>query len=312
MYISDFNYHKPGSLSEACKLLEKSENGAVIAGGTDLLVEIKQGLRHHQDIVSLTEIKELKFISEDKDNLFIGACITHNELAGSPVIKKNFPAIAEAANTIGTEQIRNTATIGGNLCTGASSCDMAPILIALNASVEIASLTKVRTVSLKNFFTFHKKTCIKKGEIITKIIIPQPKPYTGAYFEKFGLRNASSISVASVGAMLKFKKVLPFGEDLGGADNTICDEVCIVIGAVAPTPKISDKANKLIKGRKLTELSENSSILKQAGEAAADDSLPIDDIRGSAEYRKDIIKVLMQRAVIKVVERVNKILISRS
>lgn len=291
MYISDFNYHKPGSLSEACKLLEKSKNSAVIAGGTDLLVEIKQGFRYHQDIVSLAEIKELKTINEDEDKLCIGACITHNELTGSPVIKNNFPAIAEAANTIGTHQIRNTATIGGNLCTGASSCDMAPILIALNASVEIASLTKVRTVSLKNFFTFHKKTCIKKGEIITKIIIPQPKPYTGAYFEKFGLREASSISVASVGAMIKFS-------------NNICDEVCIVIGAVAPTPKISDKANKLIKGRKISELSENSSILKQAGEAAAEDSLPIDDIRGSAEYRRDIIKVITQRAIIKALDRV--------
>ncbi len=115
--------------------------------------------------------------------------------------------------------------------------------------------------------------------------------------------------------MLKFKKVLPFGEDLGlprseayrgGAANTICDDVCIVIGAVAPTPKISDKANKLIKGRKLTELTENSSILKQAGEAAADDSLPINDIRGSAEYRRDIIKVITQRAIIKALVRANK------
>ncbi len=286
MYISDFHYHKPFSIEEACQILLKSPDGAPLAGGTDLLVEMKQGLRHHQDIVSLAEIKELKFILEDADNLYIGTGVIHNDVTASSVIKRNFPAIAEAASQIGTDQIRNTGTIGGNLCTGASCCDMAPVLIALNARVEITDSTNVRIVPLKEFFIYHKETRIEKGEIMTKIIVPRPKPGTGSCFEKFGLREAASISVASVAATVKL-------------NDDICIDACVVMGAVAPTPKISYKANEVIKGRKISEFSMNSSILKQAGEAAAQDSLPIDDLRGSAEYRGNIIKVLTRRAVVK-------------
>ncbi|MFH1321238.1 MAG: xanthine dehydrogenase family protein subunit M [Bacteroidota bacterium] len=308
MYIPDFNYHKPKTLKEACSLLEKSEDAAPIAGGTDILVEIKQGLRHHNDIVSLADIKELKSIDQDTENLYIGATVTHNDVSGYHVVKESFPAIAEAALKIGTEQIRNTGTIGGNLCTGASCCDMGPVLIALDAKVEIVNSSKVRTVSLKDFFIFHKDTSLKKGEIMTRIIVPLPKPnpqgfenpegltfseglvLTGTCFEKFGLREAASISVASVAVMIKL-------------DGDTCTDACVVTGAVAPTPKISNKANGIITGRKISELSQGSPILKQAGEAAAEDSLPVDDIRGSAQYRRNLIKILTQRAVIKAIER---------
>lgn len=294
MYISDFNYHRPKSLIEACTLLEECEDAAAIAGGTDMLVEIKMGIRHHQNIISLTEIEELKSIDDDSGNLFIGAGVTHNELINSQVVRESFPAIADAASEIGTEQIRNTGTIGGNLCTGASCCDMGPVLIALNAQVELAAHSKTRTLLLKDFFIFHKETSIKKGEIMTRIIVPHPQPGTGAAFIKFGLREEASISVASAAAAVTIK-------------DGICIDACVVIGAVAPVPKISEKATEMIKGKNITELSESSSLLKQIGEAAAADSVPLDDIRGSAEYRKNLIKVLIQRAIVKAVERANKL-----
>ena len=198
LYLKDFTYHKPKTLEEACRLLEQCKNGAPIAGGTDVLVEIKKGLRHNDEIVSLKEIDELKLIRQNKSNLYIGAGVTHNQIKHSQLIKDKFPALIDAASNIGTEQIRNTGTVGGNLSTGASCCDMAPVLIAYDAIVEIASSTKKRTVSLKDFFIHHKETSLAKGEIMTKVIVPVPNQGVGVSFLKFGLREAASISVASV------------------------------------------------------------------------------------------------------------------
>ena len=286
MYLKDFTYHKPQTLKEACTILEQCENGAPIAGGTDILVELKKGLRHNEEVVSLKEIKELKTINKNDNSLYIGACATHNEVSKSSLIKKISPSLSEAASKIGTEQIRNTGTIGGNLCTGASCCDMAPVLIVLNASVEIVSLSAKRVVSLKDFFIFHRETSLKKGEIMTKIIIPIPQLGVGASFEKFGLRETASISVASVSVRIT-------------SDGNFCNDSCVVIGAVAPTPRISSNAIEILNGKNVKELTENSSLLMSIGKAALQDALPVDDLRGSAEFRRHLINVLTQRALIK-------------
>lgn len=285
MYISDFNYFRPKSLDEAIGLLEKSNNGAPIAGGTDMLVEIKQGLRHHDDIISLNDIEELKLISEDAENIYIGAGVTHNELQSSTVIKKKIPAIAQAASKIGCHQIRNKGTIGGNLCTAASCCDLGPVLLTLNSSVELVSTSETRKISLNEFFIFHRKTTLRKGELMSRIIVPLPEPGTGLHVEKFGLRDAAAVSVASVAVIVKLQ-------------NGICEDASIVIGAVAPTPKISLKSAGFLKGKNITLLSEHSQILEQAGNAAAEDAVPIDDIRGGAKYRRDLLKVLTRRAIV--------------
>jgi aerobic carbon-monoxide dehydrogenase medium subunit len=290
MYILDFKYHKPQTLKEACRILEQSENAAPLAGGTDVLVEIKKGLRHNDDIVSLAEIQELKLIEEKENRLFIGAGVTHNELKNSQFVKEKYPSLVETASMIGTEQIRNTATVGGNLCTGASCCDMAPVLIALNADVEITNTKERRIISLKDFFIFHKETSLNKGELMTKIIVPLSEKNTGVGFEKFGLREAASISVASASAFVK-------------VEDGKCVDSRIVIGAVAPIPKISEEASNILNGANITELSEESSVLKEVGEAAAADSLPLDDIRGTADFRRDIINTLTRRAVLKAVAR---------
>lgn len=284
MYLPDFNYHKPKSMAEACELLVNEKNAAVIAGGTDILVEFKKGLRQNDNIISLSEIKELKILEGDEKNVIIGAAVTHNEIKNSTVIKDKLPALAEAASLIGTDQVRNIATIGGNLCTGASCCDMAPVLIASDASVEIISTKEKRIVALKDFFIFHKETSIKKGEIMTKIIVPFLEPGTGVCFMKFGLRDASAISVASVSAMIKL-------------DRNVCSDSRIVVGAVAPTPRISVKAGNILIGCKLDEIVNDDSILNNAGNATVAESLPIDDIRGTAMFRRKLVKVLTRRAV---------------
>jgi carbon-monoxide dehydrogenase medium subunit len=290
MYLQDFTYHKPATLLEACKLLESKKNAAAIAGGTDVLVEIKKGLRHNDNIVSLSGIEELKTLEESENQLVIGAAVTHNEIKNSKFINKKFPALVEASSLIGTDQVRNTATVGGNLCTGASCCDMAPVLIASNASAEIFSRNGKRIVSLKEFFVFHKETSIGKGELMTKIIVPFLEPGTGVCFKKFGLRDASSISVASASAFIK-------------VEDDVCVDSRIVVGAVAPIPKISNKSSEILNSANVTELSEGSSVLKEVGEASAADSLPLDDMRGTADFRRDIVNVLTQRAVIKAAGR---------
>jgi carbon-monoxide dehydrogenase medium subunit len=290
MYIHDFIYHKPATVQEACKLLESENNAAAIAGGTDVLVEIKKGLRYNESIVSLSGIKELKILEESENQLVIGATVTHNEIKNSKFIKEKFPALAEAASLIGTDQVRNTATVGGNICTGASCCDMAPILIAGNASVEIFSTTGKRIVALKDFFVFHKETSIGKGELMTKIIVPHLEPGTGVCFKKFGLRETSSISVASASAFVK-------------VEDGVCVSSRIVVGAVAPIPKICKKASDILNGAKVADFLEGSLVLKEVGEAAAADSLPLDDIRGTADFRREIVYVLTQRAILKAANR---------
>ncbi len=291
MYISDFKYHKPKSLSEAYSILEACTNAAPIAGGSDLLVEIKQGKRNFDDIISLNHINELNIISEDEKNVYIGSTVTFDQISKSKIILANIPALAQAVSTIGTHQVRNTGTVGGNLCTCASCADSAPIMIAYNASVEVGSKIGIKNYDLIDFFVNHHVTILSKSELLTKIIIPKPSSKIGAYFEKFGLRESASISVASVAVVIKF-------------DNDVIHDASIVIGACAPTPVKSVRATKLLIGLKLDEIKKGSEILENVGLAAVRDIFPIDDIRGGADYRKDIVKVLSQKVILKAVQSI--------
>ncbi len=293
MYIPDFNFHRPASIQDACRILTDAGDSAPLAGGTDLLVEIKQGGRRHQDIVSLTAIAQLRAIEADERALFIGAGATHTDVIASQVVKDTFPVIAAAAATIGTDQIRNVATIGGNLCTGASCSDMAPILMALGAKVEITGPGTTRILPLEEFFISHRTTRLQKGEIMTNIIVRCKGNRIASGYEKFGQRAAAAISVASAAVALTL-------------DGDICAEARIVIGAVAPTPKLSAGASSVLTGQPIAGMTEGSPLLAQAGEAAAADSLPIDDLRGSSDYRRTIIKVLVQRAVLHAVEQTKR------
>jgi len=289
MHLPNFNFHQPTSIHDAIALLGNNSNSAAMAGGTDLLVEMKKGLRNHNEVVSLAKINEMKLIFEDEVNLYIGACATHSEIIVSPLVNKNLAVLAEAAAEIGSEQVRNTGTIGGNLCTAASCCDSAPVLLAMNASLEIANMEGARTLPLCEFFTFNKKTILEKGDLVTRVIIPKSAPGTGAAYVKFGLRESGCISVVSVAARLRI---------VAGT----CVDACIVIGAVAPTPKISSQATELLKGKKISEFSENSILFEEAGDAAVRDSIPIDDIRGGAQFRRDVLKVVTRRAILKALE----------
>jgi CO/xanthine dehydrogenase FAD-binding subunit len=289
MVLPGFKFHQPKTVTEAIGLLAGSSNAALIAGGTDLLVEMKKGLRTHENIISLSKIEELSVISEDKENIYIGSCVTHNEVIASSLIADLIPGLAAATSKIGSEQVRNTGTIGGNLCTAAACSDTAPVLLAMNASVEIAGKGTLQIIPLKDFFIFNKKTVLKPGELMIRIIVPKPSPGTKVSYEKFGLREAGAIAVVSVAAMVMIK-------------NETVEDACIVIGAVAPVPKISERAGKILRGCKVPELVKDSSCIAGAADAAVKDSIPIDDIRGGAQFRRDVLHVLTQRAILRALE----------
>ncbi|MBI5323829.1 MAG: xanthine dehydrogenase family protein subunit M [Ignavibacteriae bacterium] len=292
MYISDFKYHRPKSVAEASKILEQCDNGLPLAGGTDLLVEAKKGLRIFTDLVSLAGLDELRIINEDTINIYIGAGITHNGLVYSDLLKNKLFALSEAASKIGSEQIRNTGTIGGNLCTAASCADTAPILMAYNAQVELTSHIGKRTIPLSHFIISHHKTDIKKNEIMTRIIVRKQNKSTAASFVKFGLRESASISVASSAVLLHF-------------DSGVCNNASIVIGACAPTPVISENANNIIMGKTIDELSKNSELINKIITSASKDTFPIDDIRGTADYRRHLVRILTKRALAFAIKRTN-------
>jgi len=290
MYISNCNYHRPQNIAEAIKIMSTTENSAIIAGGTDLVVEIKKGIRQHSNLISISGINELKSITETGDSVIIGSGVTHNEIIKSDVILKNLPGLVMACKKIGSEQVRNVATIGGNICTAASCCDSAPVLIAYNAEIEITSADGIKTLPLKDFFVFNKKTVLKSNEIVSKIIVPKCNKGTGIHYEKFGLREAMSISVVSVAVMLN-------------VNNNIITNCNVVIGAVAPTPRISQNATNLINNKDINEL-QKEELLEQIGSAASADSIPIDDIRAGAQYRRDVLKILTKRAVLNAIKNI--------
>ena len=284
MYISDFRYHRPETLDEAVRILNDSPDGVLLAGGTDLLVDLKQGKRWHQDVISLTRVEELGSICIHGDTLVIGATVTHNQLIHSPLVREHCFALSEAAESIATEQIRNTATVGGNLCTAASCADTAPILMALGSSLEIVGKPGQRTLPLADFFVDHRTTALEHGEVLSAIVVPIPARGVGAAYEKFGLRQAANISVASVAVMVRVQ------------DEQVV-EARFVMGAVAPTPRISARAYAVVKGQPTAELSQGGELMKQVGQAVAADADPIDDLRGTAEFRREITETLTQRAL---------------
>jgi len=289
VYIPEFTYHRPASVRDACRILAECSDAAPLAGGTDLLVEMKQGVRRHSDVVSLRDIATLRDIVLTPEAIVIGAGATHNQVRDSAAVREAYPSIALAAATIGTDQVRNVATLGGNLCTAASCADMAPILLALDAEVEIAGLDATRRMPIREFFIAHRSTRLGRGEIMTHVVVRRDRAPVASWYEKFGLREAASISVASVAVALTL-------------DRDRCAGACVVIGAAAPTPKISDGASAILGGQPLAAMTAGSPLLARASAAAAADSAPIDDIRGTAEYRRSLVRVLVERAVIRALE----------
>ncbi len=286
MIIPEFEYVSPQSVQEACALLvQYGDSARVLAGGSDLLVKMKDGLMQPAYLVSLKNLDSLKAIRyETGTGVIIGARSTHNEVMNNRLLQEKYRSVCEAAHSMAADQIRNIGTIGGNLVNAVPSADLPPILIALDARARIVGTSRERTISLEDFFLGPGKTVLEKGEILAEIIIPD-QPTTGSNYIKFGLRRAGALAVAGVASSVTV------------SDGT-CRDVRVVLGAVAPTPMRARQAENVLRGKKISQ-----ELIDEAGRIAGAESKPINDIRGSIEYRRNLVNVLTRRSLKAAIEK---------
>ncbi len=310
--MKKFDYFKPKTLEEALTLFSKyGEKAKWIAGGTDVIDMIKQKTMSPDVLISLQGIPGLDQI-KCNGSLSIGPMVTHRAVEKSEIIRKDFSALADAADYLGSIQIRNVATIGGNICTAAPSADTATPLLVLGTRIKIKSLKEERSVSIEEFFKGPGETALKPGEIVQELVIPKPLPNTGSAYYKLQRRLALDLPILGVSVLLSLdKNQITCSDMLCTAaptstilhemeeDNIVCKEVKIALGVAAPTPWRAAKAEVLLRGKKLTD-----ELLEEVAETAAVEAQPRDSIRGEAWYRRDMIRVMVKRMAMKSIERV--------
>jgi CO/xanthine dehydrogenase FAD-binding subunit len=275
-----FEYSKVVSVEEALELLAAGGGEAkVIAGGTDLLVNILEGLESPPALIDIGELTELKGIEEKEGLIELGPLVTHAEVEGSELLRKNAPVLVAACSEVGAVQIRYRGTIGGNIATASPSGDTVPAFYVLGATVVIRSGQGEREIAIEDFFTGVKRTVLEPGELIVKIRFPIPPESARTFFNKLGQRKALAIAKVSVAGYLDFK---------GG----VVEEARIALGAVAPTVIRAEKAEQSLKGKELSE-----EVIAEAGRLTTEASKAITDIRSNAEYRDEMAGLLLTRGL---------------
>lgn len=290
MSLSKFDYYSPGTVEEASRLLLDIGEGAfLLAGGTDLLVKCNHGMVHPKAVVSLNKITDLDTIRLDrKKGLTIGAGARLADVEEHRDIKRHYPAVAYAASQTANTQIRNMGTVAGNLCNAAPSAENAPTLMAMNAKVVLVGKNGQRRLALEDFFKGPGLTAIEPGEVLTAIFVPVPPAKSGTSYQHISARGRVDISAVCVGAMMVL-------------NGNQCEEVRIVLGAVAPVPMRAKKAEKILKGQKAGQ-----DLIEKAADQASRECKPITDVRASAAYRKSMVRVLTKRALNEALERARK------
>lgn len=262
-------------------LAEHGRSARVIAGGTDLLADLKFAPEAPRIVVDISRAPDLRVIKLREDGLAIGALVTHTEIMRSPVIRELFPALVDAAHTIGAVQTRNLGTLGGNLVTAVPSLDSGPALIALEAQVMMLGPAGARRLPLAEFFTGPRKTVLKPGELLIEILIPKKNLGKPASFQKFGLRKGQALALVNVASSVWLK-----------GEKASFLEPRIALGAVAPTVIRAPQAEAYLEGRAATP-----EAMAEAGRIAAGEAKPISDFRASADYRRELVAVLTRRAL---------------
>lgn len=282
MLLPRFEYYEPATLEETCDILDTlKEKAGLLAGGTDLLVNMKKGVHSPEHVLSLARVEEMRELRREKGQLALGATMTATDLEGSPEINHDFVALSKGAGSIGSPLIQNLATIGGNLISARPAADLPPNLLVYAAKVVLQKKGGQRTLNIEDFFKGPGKTTKEPEEVLTKILLKTPPNYSGGGYVKLGKRKALEISIVNVAAFLS----------LESPDGAI-REARIALGAVAPIPMRAKTAEGLLKGEKPGE-----ALFRKAGEEAAKESKPINDFRGSAAYRRDMVSELTKRAL---------------
>ena len=265
----------------AALLAEYGPAARLLAGGTDLLVDLKSASAVPAVIVDISRAKDLRQIAMTAEGLSIGALVTHAEIMRSSLIRDHFPALVDAAHTIGAVQTRNLGTLGGNLVTGVPSMDSGPALVALEALVTLLGRAGRRQVPLAGFFVGPRKTILGDDELMTEILIPRENLGKPAAFRKFGLRKGQALALVNVAVASRIE----WARHAFAAPR-------IALGAVAPTVVRAPQAEAFLEGRAVTP-----DAMAEAGRIAAGEARPISDFRAPAQYRRDLVAVLTKRAL---------------
>ncbi|MCF8053052.1 MAG: xanthine dehydrogenase family protein subunit M [Desulfobacterales bacterium] len=282
MLLPKFDFHEPASVEEACQVMaEFKEKAKPLAGGTDLMVNMKKKIVSPEQIVSLGRIDTLKDLSRENGTLKIGACFTVADLAVSETVQKLVSALGSGGRALGSPLVRNLATIGGNIGSARPAADLPPSLMAYGARLSIESSRGSRELDIEKFFKGPGMTALAPDEVITAIHVDIPGPGAGAGYINIGVRRAQDCNIVNVASFLAL-------DEKDGAVKT----ARIVMGSVGPTPMRAPTAEKVLVGSR-----PDASLFAEAAAAAEQDCSPILDFRGSAEYRRAMVGVLTRRTL---------------
>lgn len=276
-----FDYHRADTLEQASRLLtDLGDDTFLFNGGTDLLVEIRERLRRVRNVVDIKGIPGLSDIIYDETRgLTFGALVTVGRLERLALVRERYPNLRDALASLGSIQVRNRATVVGNVCRASPSADTIPPLIADGAFIHIYSRTNMRVVPLAEFFTGPGKTVLAKGEIVTGITVPPAGDNSGKAYIKHGRRKAMELSTVGVAVSLSM-------------DDGVCRDIRIALGAVGATVLRAPAAEAMLRGTRL-----DAATVKSAADKAMEECTPISNVRASADYRRDMVGVLTGRAI---------------
>jgi aerobic carbon-monoxide dehydrogenase medium subunit len=278
--VRRFELALPRSIDEALRVLsDRGSDAKLLAGGTDLLPQMKNGLLKPACVVDLSGVARVKTLQPEAAGLRIGAAVPARALERDATARSTYTALSESAALVGSVQVRNLATLGGNLCNAAPSADMAPPLLVLDAEAVIAGPKGERRVSVTDFFTGVRRTVLAADEMLVEIVVPAPGPRSGGHYLRHTPRRELDIAVVGVAAQLTLS-------------NGVCAKARIALAAVAPVPLRARSAEQALEGKPVTP-----EAIERAAELAVGVAKPISDQRGSADYRRHLVRVLTRRTL---------------
>lgn len=277
--MKNFEYIRPVDLADVVSALKAYDNGILLAGGTDLIVKLASNMVAPDCVIDLKAVPLNSITCGDEWRL--GALTTIRDVEVSKALGKKLPFLCQAAATVGSVQIRNRATIGGNLCNASPAADVSTMLLAMDAQVSIATGDGQKEVGLEDFFTGPNSTLLTRGDVLTEIVIPREVEQTKGIYLKFSPRKAMDIGMVNVALLVD-----------AHPGTRLCKKVRIALGAVAPTPMRAKQAEDLLSGQILSP-----ELIDRAAETASLETRPISDFRASAGYRKALVKAIVARGI---------------
>ena len=281
--LNPFDYYAPASKVEALELVKSlGDKAKILAGGTDLMIMMKEKMISPEAIIDIGSLEELKGIKcEPGKGAEIGACTTIADIEFSKELSEKYGALTHAAGELGSNQVRIMATIGGNCCHSSPAAETPSPLTALGAKAVLSSLESERELAIEDFILGNRKNALQPGEMLTKFVLPEPAPKSACRYGHIGLRNAMEIDAVNMAVNITL-------ED----DCATIKNVKLVMGSVSPRPLVSEMIPSLLNGQKLTD-----ELAQKAGEAVQNEAKPISDVRASAEYRREVVAVLARRLI---------------